>query len=326
MVYLPIITGAQTINQVDLPTVRTAFSLGIDTNYTGVIPLGGQNQTWNLSTLHYLYADTTVFINPAGTPYAANFPNSNVAGVNLRNNSYSYFINDPTGFYLNGVGTQNTVIPYNPPLLYIPVPFSYGDSRTDEARIQKDTTSGGQNYRIVEVIDANFKADGTGSLTIPSGTYQNVLRFKVTVSTYDSIFVETIPGNYTLASSSFKLSYHYRWVTSGSDANYLLGLDADQNGAATKSEFLLASGLGLPKITENKSLVSYPNPVINILNFKNISSNSSIVIYDNSGKVVLKSMKIVNNSLNVELLKNGIYHYEILTNDNLLKGNFVVQH
>src|SRR4051812_5433102 len=53
----------------------------------------GTNQTWNFSNLNIdtNSAQTTIYVNPATTPYAANFPTANLAGKQGVDN-YFYYI------------------------------------------------------------------------------------------------------------------------------------------------------------------------------------------------------------------------------------------
>ncbi len=327
---MPLFIEAQTITQSDLPTVGTSFTMASDSTYSGPIPSQGQGQTWNFSTLRNLKLDTSAFIGTSGTPYSSAFPSSNVASHNLADDSYSYYTNDATGFYINGFGFQGSTIIYDPSLLFIPVPIMYGAGDYNTSRTQIDTTiidsTGSTDIRFVILYISEFDAKGTGSLTIPSGTYPNVLRIGVTETRYDSLYIGIGGGIFIPFSGTSTKSYHYRLFTSGLQANFLMGIDADDAGNATSSEYLVDVNIAVPKISERKNVLAYPNPAINNLNFKDIGTYTNIVVFDNNGKEVLRSNQMRNNQLNVEMLPNGIYHYEIGSNDKVLKGNFVIQH
>ena len=327
---LPLLLQAQTITQTDLPTVGTSFTTAKDTTYSGPIPSQGIGVTWNFSNLRNLKLDTSACIATSGTPYSSAFPNSNVASHHLADESYSYYTNDATGFYINGFGFQGATITYDPMLLFVPVPLMYGSGYNNTSRNQIDTTivdsTGTTDIRIVIVYVSEYNAKGTGTLTIPSGTYQNVLRLGVTETRYDSLYIGIGGGVYVPFSGTSTLSYHYRMLTSGLQANFIMGIDADDAGNATSSEYLVDVNIAVPKISERKNVLAYPNPAINNLNFKDIGTYTNIVVFDNNGKEVLRSNQMRNNQLNVEMLQNGIYHYEIGSNDKVLKGNFVIQH
>ena len=133
-------------------------------------------------------------------------------------------------------------------------------------------------------------------------------------------------GIYFPISNKATQSTHYRYFKSGSTANYLLGIDVDSAGSPVRSEFLVEVGVSVPKVSANKKMSAFPNPAFNDLNFKNLISNTGIVVFDNNGKEVLRAKQINNSPLNVESLKNGVYHFEIDQNGSIQKGSFVIQH
>ena len=332
LICYPFTIFAQSITQSDLPTAGTAYILGTDSAFSGLIPTQGVGVTWDYSSLINKVSDTTAFIGTSGTPYAATFSSSNLASHNLSDDSYTYFTNNSDGFYIDGSGLQSSTFSFNPPHLFAPVPFGYGDIRNNIARTQIDTTiidsTGSTNLRFVLRYNSIFKADGTGTLILPSGTYQNVLKIKVTETRYDSVYYDIGGGVYIPfpGFSSSTLSFHHLFFSSGLQVNYLMNIDADALGNPISSEYLVASSLKVPTITDNNKVITYPNPAINVLNFNIIGNNTSIVIFDNNGKEVMKSKQIVNNHFNVEALKNGIYHYELNQNGKIQKGSFVIQH
>ncbi len=327
---LPFAIYAQTITQADLPTVGTSYTLGVNPAYTGPIPSQGLNQTWDFSALQNIEQDTAIFGSPAGTPYSDDFQFSNVVSYNTSDDSYVYFSNLGSGFYVDGVGSPGLILTYQPPLLFVPVPFSYGANDViSTARIQKDTTivdTATTNLRIVIYYELEFKAYATGTLTTPTSVYTDVLGVKVFETRYDSVYYDIGGGIYFPISDKATQSTHYRYFKSGSTANYLLGIDVDSAGTPKRSEFLVESGVAVPKVVANKKMNTYPNPAFNDINFKNLTSNTGIVVFDNNGKEVLRAKQINNSRLNVETLKNGVYHFEIDQNGTIQKGSFVIQH
>ena len=327
---LPFAIYAQTITQADLPTVGTSYTLGVNPSYTGPIPSPGLNQTWDFSALQNIEQDTLIFTTPGGTPYLDDFEFSNLTSYNASDDSYVYFTSVGTGFYIDGVGSPGAIIKYNPSLLFVPVPFSYGANLViNTARIQKDTTivdTATINLRIVIYYESDFKVYATGTLTTPTSVYTDVLGVRVSETRYDSVYIDMGGGIYFPISDNATQSTHYRYFKSGSSASYLLGIDVDSAGSPLRSEFLVEAGVAVPKVSANKKMNAYPNPAFNDLNFKNLTSNTSIVVFDNNGKEVLRAKQINNSRLNVETLKNGVYHFEIDQNGTIQKGSFVIQH
>lgn len=329
---LPLLTEAQTIGQVDLPVPGSSWVMGTDTSYSGAIPSQGLGQTWDFSVLQNHIPDTTIFIDAIGTPYESSFPASNMASYTPIDERYSYFTNDPNGFYFDGsIGLSGAIL-FNPPQLYMPTPFSYGDQRTSTSRYQFDTTivdsmGGSTNFRFVSFTDGFYKVDGTGNLILPSGSYQDCLRIKVTETVYDSVLMD-MGGTWMVVSANTSINIIFRVVTSGLQANFLLDVNGDSLGtSAVDASFYVSTVDAVPNIAiEKNKVVTYPNPAFNDIKFKNILENTDVKIFDNHGKEIMKSTSIANGSLNVERLVNGVYHYEVNQKGKIEKGSFVIQH
>ena len=267
MLLSPLLIQAQiTVTGNDLPFPLLAFTMVHDTAYHSPMTPGGANQVWNYISLQNTMQDTLAFIPASSTPFTAQFPNANLASYDVPNNSYSYFISNNTGFYLNG-GTNNITtggnVVYNPPLTFIPVPFTYHSTHSDYARFQIDSTGGPYPLRFIHQIQNTFLGDGYGSLQLPNATYPNTLRVKLVENTSDSILADIFSnGNYVLIlPPTVNQVVHYRWFRNGTAA-YLLGVDADSAGAiATRAEYLLNYVVGISQLSaSNVSLQIFPNP------------------------------------------------------------------
>lgn len=332
LLLFPFITKGQTITQADLPIDGTTFITAIDTSYHGTCGSQGQNQTWDFSMLVASSQDTSAFINAAGTLYESSFPSSNTAAYAVFNDTYSYYTNDATGFYYDGSIGLGGLIQVIPPILFVPVPFSFGDQRAHVSRLQFDTSyfdTTTVNLRIVRYSDCFYKVDATGTLTLPGGTYQNVLRVKLSETAYDTVYMDMGAGNYAPISDSQTLITEFRYFTTGSptNSNYLLGITGDSLGTtASQSEFLFDPNSNVPVLNADKNDVKvFPNPAFNTLNFKNIIANANIRIFDNYGKLVMNSNGDIR-SINVGTLPNGVYFYEVESKGKVDKGSFVIQH
>lgn len=329
LIAFPILANAQTITQADLPTAGTAWTMNEDTNYVAAVPTGGTGQTWNFTSLLTNNVDTQAFEVAAGTPYASMFPSSNLSMYNASDNSYGYFTNSSTGLYSDGNASVDGSMIFNPPMLFIPVPFSYGSNTTNMARVQVDTSLAGQGYRIVLRFETTFEGDATGSLTIPTGTY-NVLRIKTTQLVYDSILIELAPGTgiYTPFSGSVSQSTDYHFVSSGNAVNYIMGLSADSLGTTTTSSRYYSGqvNVSVQEPSTVKKPVAFPNPALDKIRFNTGETNAQIIIYDNSGREVNRVTGNVGNSIDVQSMTPGVYRYKIVYNDRTESGSFVVQH
>jgi hypothetical protein len=113
------------------------------------------------------FPDTSGFQDAAGTVYASTFTTANLASHEAGTNNWSYFTSSATGFYINGFGTDTGIFIVQPKQLYVPVPFTYGNTRNDVSRVQVDTVVSGLTARIILNFNCTFDADGYGSLTTP---------------------------------------------------------------------------------------------------------------------------------------------------------------
>jgi hypothetical protein len=328
---LPLVSTAQTLTQADLPGIGTAWQLGTDSTYTQPIPAGGTNQTWDYSTLQNLEFDTLGFISPVGTPYAVTFTSSNLAGYDQASGNYTYFSSNNTGLYLDGVGTPASNFIYNPSQLYFPVPFTYGNTRSTFSKIQIDTVYLGNTGRVVIRTNSTFEADGSGTLIIPSGTHNSVLRIKETDLRYDSIYALVL-GNYVPISGTATQTTAYNFVQPGNPIALLMTLNADSLGqnATSSSYYTGLSILNVPTNPAKKNHTAYPNPSSEGINF-NLSSLGSVEymeIFDANGRLVksFSAKEMENGTISTETFKNGNYLFSIKAGNKTISGTFIVQH
>ncbi len=329
---LPFLSLAQpTITGNDLPVAGLAFIMGTDSAYTAAIPSGGPNQTWDYTSLQNLQPDTSGFASAVGTPYASQFPGSNLASHNPYTDQWAYFTSGTSGFYIDGIASTTGVFRLNPGQLFAPVPFTYGNTRNHTARIQVDSTISGINYRLIETIASSFVADGFGTLNLPSGNYNNTLRVKNTELTTDSILVDPLGiGIYTFLSASSTQLTHYRWFHNGA-AGYLMGIDADSLGTtSTSSEYLITYAvLSAHDPESNLSSYSiYPNPASEVVNIDNDFSEATLVITNSLGQEVER--KVVTGKKQIETdVKNyseGLYLFTLFSGTEKRSGKFIIQH
>jgi len=328
-------TFAQTLDQSDLPFAGLGWTSGIDSNYSAVVPAGGTGQSWNFSGLQYDYIDTSGFTDAAGTPYAGSFPTANLASHDLSTGDWSYFTNSSTGFYVNGIVSAGTTLSFSPAQLYVPVPFSYGNTQTNISRVEIDTIVQGFAAKIIIIFHADFNADGSGSLITPTATYPSTLRVKETMLQTDSFLLDYIgQGNYTLISAQQTQITSYRWYSHGATANYIMGITADSLGTTTtQSDYLIQwAVLGTNNINVSNLLKVYPDPATEYVTLSNGTIPfESLDVYNILAEKVYSSA--ISNSIGQAELKldvsnwiPGVYFYTVKAGSNTIQGKFSVQH
>jgi hypothetical protein len=326
---------AQTIIQSDLPFAGLGWTSGSDTNYNAPVLPGGSGQSWDYSGLQYDFVDTSGFGAAAGTPYAASFPSANLAALDMSTGDWTYFTNSSTGFYVNGFVTGTVPFVISPPQMYVPVPFSYGNTVTNISRVVIDTVFTTYPAKVILNFHADFEADGSGSLITPTATYPSTLRVKEILLETDSLMVDFLSnGNYTLLGAQQHQTTNYRWYTHGNTANYILGITADSLGiTAVQSDYLMQwAMLGTNDFNVSTALKVYPSPATDYITISNgTSSIQSLEIFNLLGEKVIFSESSINTQrselkLDVSDWVPGIYTYTILTGSIILQGKFSVQH
>ncbi len=92
----------------------------------------------------------------------------------------------------------------------------------------------------------------------------------------------------------------------------------------------LESTLGVNDLNNNENVVKvFPNPTMDVvnINFSNLPTNVTIVVYDLSGKKLLsQNLSKATNAINVSDFNNGVYVYTILNVDgkSIANGKFSV--
>lgn len=319
-----------TITTNEIPTAGTAWTTANDTLYiTSMLP-GGANQTWDYSGLMNYFIDTVGFGASAGTPYASNYPASNLASYDQASGSWSYFTSNSTGLYFDGLvdptlGTVNLT----PALLYVPVPFTYGNTRTSTSGFQIDTLFGTTNARINFDLQSQFEADGYGTVILPNGTHNNVLRVKITNLNTTTVSAEIIPGSgiYTPVNTSTSQSTDYRFFEAGAAISFILDIQADSLGTTTESSaYLYQSGpTAVTSVVNNNSIMPYPNPSSGsvVLPYVEIPFSALEVVGMDGRRYSVSAYPTSQGvRLDVSSLVNGMYHFTCGNRS----GRFTVQH
>lgn len=308
------------IGAIAQPTITDSWQPGVGETYNFVMvdqnftfPTAGANQTWDYSNINLGSSLVHDFIDASTTPYAANFPNADMAYSPAGSGSYIYYEATATAFNDWGLQNAQTDVTYSNPLSYLIFPITYGDIETDNA---SGTIVGGMGTRTT---DLEMEGYGYGSLTLPTGTLNNILCVKVT---------QDITDDYgSIDQSSSSVSYIF---VSTSEKYIIFSLnELVQPTQTNRYGFVKSNYVGLNDETAAGEISTsvYPNPVNKGENF-NISIDSkesrtvNINVVDVTGKVVnaigSKSLTTGSNNVSVEsdALDAGIYFVNISTDNN----------
>lgn len=235
----------------------------------------GANQIWDFSSLDIAPVGANTIVPVASTPYANAFANSNhcVHYSGPFGDSY-HFYNlaqakfEKTGTVFVGVFMEQ----FQNPRTYVTFPFTYGGSFVDTFQVDNDPEIG--------TVTATYDAYGT--LILPYGTYNNVIRQKLVVNGQTD----------------------YIWYNSDPFIALVETSLADQSAGLTK-----LSLLATPEFLSDDTIVVFPNPVDGDFTVQlTHTTKADVSIYDASGRCVFsRNTTDEFNTFNATTFATGIY-------------------
>lgn len=135
--------------------------------------VGGENVLWDFSsiTLAPTFIDAGTYVPPGLTQYSSFFAGTNLAEV-FSNNQTFYYADNADSISLLGYvtvsGTSISQVNYTDALTLMRYPLTYGNTFSDNATRNYGNINGTATY--------NVNADGYGTIVLPNGIFNNVLR------------------------------------------------------------------------------------------------------------------------------------------------------
>lgn len=262
---------------------------------------GGADQTWDFSGVASLGTSTFSCVTPASTPRAADFPASTVATG--QSSIYNYYTGTSSELQIDGYAYPTMVIPMSDPEKVLTYPFSYNSTFTDA--FAATYTSGTNTIRRSGTV--TVMADGYGTLKLPNGTLNNVLRVKTVESYADSI------GS---AQNSQATTTTYSWYLPGMHYAVLALSTVSFNGTIVNR-----SGQYLDNSTSviEQSVMTapgaevYPNPCSSYVTISvpTYLTNATISIYTIQGQRVREMENVNGNIITIQTNNLPIGQYDI---------------
>ncbi|HNQ20910.1 MAG TPA: T9SS type A sorting domain-containing protein, partial [Bacteroidales bacterium] len=101
----------------------------------------------------------------------------------------------------------------------------------------------------------------------------------------------------------------------------------DMNNAVDSASMIavyVATPVGIEELVENDNILLYPNPTSGIANLNlDLKNDLTLEIFNSLGVRVLQE-NILNNSIDLSLLPEGIYYYRIKENNHIKTNNILV--
>ncbi len=288
----------------------------------------GENE-WRFCDLPSDSMQIATFILPENTPYVSGFPDAELALIYANQLNfgstplkYEFFSSSPSGLLKHGeANVQGVVVPLFDPLSMMTYPFTFQNTVSDQFA-GNYVVNGTEIERFgnIEVV-----ADGYGSIELPYGKVEDVLRVKSSI-TYEEIVIGSgITFNINIESYAWyhpKLSYPIMHIVferaAGSSTTVV-------NVSYTRSDevpFVESCGVGIDEdLARQVSLTTYPNPATDqvLVNYELVKpSTVSVNVYNALGQLVLSPITNESQyvgsqslSLSVEELVSGMYFVEV---------------
>ncbi|MBW7866943.1 MAG: T9SS type A sorting domain-containing protein [Brumimicrobium sp.] len=298
--------------------IGSQVTYSVVTSYTGNEGPSGANQVWDFSNLGEDYSDISSYINPSSTPYSSDFPNANVAETRSSSDNIVYYKVTDDDIQLHGtmgtVSGMNVKYSYSIPEKMIFYPITYGDSQTQNWNATVEYQ--GQPYTSNRTGSTEISADGYGTLKLPSGTYNNVIRILVSQEYTDEVIYQGTPIQvidyfvdtyywYQATSKERLMAYSYiNVIGSGTQTN----IEYNKNPTTTSIE--------LNNSTLNATI--FPNPTSDKLNIHVENQKvQSIELINTLGVVITNELPTPstdnNYVIDVRDYEKGIYWLRVQT-------------
>jgi len=252
----------------------------------------GVEITWDFSDLTPVNSQSAQVISANNAPSGSSFSSASIAieyntGLNVGSTSnITHEFYDAAGgsFLKNGFVTSDLIVAYNNPQTLLPASLTYNDSHSDDF---SGTFEVSDQTNIEKVGQITIFADAYGSLILPYGTIDDVLRVKITEEYTDKIVGTSVEFEYfieTYAWYSPRFAYPLLLISSE------VVKDSPQPSVST----VFYSQIG--KVTSTKEAVvsnikTYPNPTTNYSNLQYEllqPSDVQLSIYGGAGHNILK--------------------------------------
>ncbi|HXB42071.1 MAG TPA: T9SS type A sorting domain-containing protein [Bacteroidia bacterium] len=286
------------------PTITTAILPQIGYSYFGksdtttadratftVSAGSGSAQTWNYTpNFVTTYTSVATFVSPSSGTGNTNFPSANLAVGS--GTTWEYFVGNSSGLTVIGAyagGTTPLTIKLTPYEMFVPTPFTYGNTLNNLYTSTYTLTSGGNTYKSSGHHNRTITADAYGTLTTPTGTFANCLRNKTFETTIDTLYMQ-VGSNWNFLQRTTDSTTTYQWFQNNNTTFSIMNISLDKKlkvksaGYFTSfnNDIALYSGI-------DESATVFPNPSgeVSYVKYENkIAGHVEVSLLDLNGKLI----------------------------------------
>jgi hypothetical protein len=302
MVVSAVLANAQTITSSWVPTVGFSQTHNV-VNLNGPIGPGsaGQAQTWNFAgaTSDSSYTETNLSsMDAAG---GSNFPYASYGTQVSSTSGTTFYAGSSVALQLIGNYAGDisgaVVATYSNAMDLMQFPASFSSAFNDPYQV--GITSPFLNFSIEGTNDV--LVDGSGTLTTPAGTYNNVLRVK-SINNYQYIGLPPLPGTVTNGTTT-----NYMWVSPDYPGYMLMNYSIDVQGTNSDTTITYSANPLAIQNVANQALQIAPNPANEFVTvgFPSGTELNRVEVLDLSGRVV--STETVNGKSNRLTISTASY-------------------
>ena len=310
---LSLVSFAQpTLNQSNMRPEQSTI-MNFNSSAAEVDNVAGEDITWDNSNLFGTPEGSYTVVNPLWTPFSKDFNMCNWALENPLTTVF-YDTADSAMVYYGGVEGSDVVF-YNDPQVYLSFPFTDGDTHTDEF----GATFSIEGVTYTRTGSMTATGNGWGSVILPTGTYNNVLRCDMT----ESISDESVVINYTLdlTYTTFVSPEVGFWVLQYGEIVYSDDQGNDQ--VIPYTQYLQNIDL---VVSENPSrsedLTVYPNQTQDFITLSNPRLGQVYQIFGMEGQLILAGL-VDGQPINVSGIAAGTYTINIIEKHNIQSTLFI---
>ncbi|MCB0822664.1 MAG: T9SS type A sorting domain-containing protein [Bacteroidales bacterium] len=313
------------ITEANLPHVGDHVVIAICSNPVDAGE-SGANITWDMSGLSEQEEQFFDYIAMTEAPRADSFPNANICGVSWLDDFSNYKHSSEgltaEGYVVTSDAIDTTLMVFSNSEKIIELPFSYGDSFMDEF----DGNSYVPGIGVFPFDGSiSFEADGYGTLILPTGTYNNVVRYHFTRE--QTNYLNGIPANTQTKEQWGWVSEDFRF--------WLLLMETNFDGFSTSSLIWydknpFPASTGIASTNFNAEHI-YPNPLKQdqLLNIKwDKAENTTISILSLDGRLVYREQMHLQNGVNpipFNINNEGLYMLSIRGENSLKSAKIMIQ-
>ena len=189
--------------------------------------------------------------------------------------------------------------------LYYSYTFDYLAGDDEAYRVYSD----GTDYFLAGYVEDTDNNDVDAYIALIDVASGDILGDELYGDIFDDKFLD-----FDFASDNGFICIGFSKINADDDSDVYL-VKTDENGEVPTDVISLS---------KNSDINIYPNPVVDFINIKtklNFDNNSTYSIKNIAGQEIQSG--VLNNSINVENIENGIYFIEISINNNLFTNKFI---